>query len=141
MLARITVNLKRKQPKRTIHEPHKPDTSGKAQPRDQTLVLAATEYLHANLRSFQGVTQLAKRFNTNEKRLSRAFRDILDCTVFEFVKEARLDQAMRMLRETGLSITQIADELGYSNSANFATAFKSHFGLTPSQVRNGHPEP
>ncbi|WJJ94286.1 helix-turn-helix transcriptional regulator [Neopusillimonas aromaticivorans] len=80
--------------------------------------------------------QLAKLFRTNEKRLSRAFRDLLGYTVSEFVRRERLNQAERMLRTTGLTITQISEELGYSSSANFATAFKSQFGLTPTELRN-----
>jgi AraC-like DNA-binding protein len=45
------------------------------------------------------------------------------------------DQAKDLLSKTDKSITAIAFELGYSDSANFTRAFKSHTGQNPSQFR------
>jgi AraC-like DNA-binding protein len=40
-----------------------------------------------------------------------------------------------MLQETGLAIQVIANDLGYESQANFATAFRTRFGLSPRDYR------
>ena len=69
------------------------------------------------------------------KRLSRAFRDNLGQTVFEYLRHERLRIAQDLLDSTSLSIASIAKEIGFSTPANFATAFRERFGLTPTEWR------
>jgi len=138
VIARISVHLRHLQSTDTTTGAELVHSNGVLQ-HDQTLVNAVCACLRDRLATPLSTEQLAKIFNTNEKRLSRAFRNILGTTVSEFVRRERLEQAERMLKETALSVTQIAEELGYSSSANFATAFKSHFGETPSKFRNERP--
>jgi len=58
-------------------------------------------------------------------------------TVNEFVRRVRLERAaIKLTIDTNRSITDIALECGFSSSQNFARCFKSHYGLTPSQVRS-----
>ena len=45
------------------------------------------------------------------------------------------DVAQQLLRDTGLQVQHIAESLGYSNAANFATAFRRWTGMTPSEYR------
>ncbi len=75
---------------------------------------------------------------TNEKRLARAFRAYRNQTVFEYIHEERFRRATDLLSGTGLSTASIAEEIGFSSSANFATAFRARFGMTPSAYRNTH---
>ena len=44
-----------------------------------------------------------------------------------------MEQAARLLREGKVNISQIADRVGYADQAHFSTAFKAHFGLSPSE--------
>ena len=46
-----------------------------------------------------------------------------------------IERAKTALTETDKSITEIADELGYSTSANFIRAFKTEMQMTPTQYR------
>jgi AraC-like DNA-binding protein len=56
-------------------------------------------------------------------------------TVFDFLREQRMKEARRLLSETSLEVQAIARELGYGGTANFSTAFRERFGLSPSQFR------
>lgn len=138
VLARIRIHLRRN----TDVEPVASDgpllLAGAAQ-KDRTLVNAARDYLTSRLSHPPSMAQIAKALHTNEKRISRAFRNELGITVFEFLRQERLRRATRMLSETALTIVQIAEELGYSSSANFATAFRAHTGQTPSEFRSKRP--
>ncbi|TKC88855.1 response regulator transcription factor [Trinickia terrae] len=132
VLARIRVHLSRTN--RTLpatkEEMSAPDLSG-----DGVLVRAAVQHLSKRLNNPPGVEQLARIVGTNEKRLSRAFRDHLGETVFEHLRNERLRIAQNLLNNTPLSIARIAEEIGFSSAANFATAFRERFGVTPSTYR------
>jgi len=130
MLARVAIHIGR------MPRPQRPvPAAPTALSKDQVLVSAARQYLAGHLADPPGLRQLAHEVGTHEKRLSRAFREHLGMTVYEFVREERLRVARRLLAETSLSITAIAGELGFSSAANFATAFREKVGSTPSAFR------
>ena len=56
-------------------------------------------------------------------------------TVFEYQRGRRLQLAREALEREGASVNEAAWRAGYNSPANFATAFKRHFGITPRQVR------
>jgi YesN/AraC family two-component response regulator len=102
---------------------------------NQVLARAARQYLSEHLAQPPGVDELARRLGTHEKRLAAAFRQEWGVTVFEYIRSERLRLAQKMLVETSLRIVDIADELGFSTSANFATSFREQTGVTPSDFR------
>lgn len=59
-------------------------------------------------------------------------------TVFEYLRETRLRTAMHLLSTTSMSISDVADEIGFSSAANFATAFREQLGVSPSRWRKRH---
>jgi AraC family transcriptional regulator, activator of mtrCDE len=50
----------------------------------------------------------------------------------------RLQMAARWLRETGLSVSEILQRLGYASAATFHRAFKRAHGVAPSAYRSRH---
>ena len=57
--------------------------------------------------------------------------------------EQQVKQAEELLRQTALSVEQIADSLGYAETASFTHAFKRWTGRPPSrfrQVAGGSPQ-
>lgn len=107
-----------------------PDTTGNG-----ALVRAAVRHLSARLSAPPTVEELARLLGTHEKRLSRAFREELGQTVFEYLRGERLRIAQQLLTGTPLSIAHIAAEIGFSSAANFATAFRERFAISPSAYR------
>ncbi|OZI36147.1 DNA-binding response regulator [Bordetella genomosp. 1] len=131
VLARIQIHLKRAAQRRDTAIPA-------TRPRltaEQVIVNAATHYLSQCLASPPTLPELARKVGTYEKKLSLAFRRQLGKTVFEHLRDARLDRAQQLLTDTRLSITDIAAETGFSTAANFATAFRKKVGQTPSEFR------
>ena len=102
---------------------------------DQVLFNAASSLLLNNLGVTPELGSLARAVNTNPRRLNLAFKHCSGVTVFDFLREARMKQARRLLADTMLEIQQIASELGFGNAANFSTAFRERFGLAPSRYR------
>ena len=79
---------------------------------------------------------LARNAGTNESKLSQAFRAVYGMTVFEYVRNRRMEEARRLLRRCNMSVTEIAFEVGYEHSCNFSVAYKRHFGVTPKSERS-----
>lgn len=79
--------------------------------------------------------KLARDVGTNATKLSHAFRTLYGMTIFEYVRSRRMEEAQRLLRSGGLSVTEIAFEVGYEYPCNFSVAYKRHFGVTPRQER------
>ncbi|AOR72458.1 DNA-binding response regulator [Burkholderia stabilis] len=134
VLARIRIQLartKREQPVDTKNTEN-PFAAGKD---DDIIVRAAIRHLSRTLSNPPTMEQLARAVGTHEKRLSRAFRDNLGQTVFEYLRHERLRIAQDLLDSTSLSIASIAKEIGFSTPANFATAFRERFGITPTEWR------
>ena len=67
----------------------------------------------------------------------RLFKAVDGRTIGEFVTAMRMARALELMQERRLSITQIAFEVGYEHSANFSTAFRRHYGMTPRQAMHG----
>jgi len=130
VIARIRNHLKKII--RTRLDEHLPDLPDGP---DAALVRAAAAVLVRDLRNAPTVEELARLVGTHEKRLSRAFRDNLGQTAGEYIRDTRLKTAQRFLLNTSMSISDIAEEIGFSTAGNFATAFRERFDMTPSDWR------
>lgn len=100
---------------------------------DGVLALAAKRQVQHQLATTPKL--LAASLGVSERRLSRAFRNSVGTTPFEYVRQERMTNAQRLLADTALSIVSISQELGFSSPANFATAFREYTGMAPSDYR------
>lgn len=78
--------------------------------------------------------QIARNVGINMCSLQKHFRQMTGTTIFEYQRNRRLALSRRALEREGASVSHAAWLAGYSSAANFATAFKRRFGITPRQV-------
>ncbi len=64
-----------------------------------------------------------------------SYKEATDLTPGSYLKHLRLVSARVKLRETEISVTEIAYMCGFSNSNHFTTLYKKVFGITPSDER------
>ena len=102
---------------------------------DLAFVNAATQLIGEQLEALPSVGELAERLGLTERRLSTLFRKHLGLTVSGFISEERIRVGCRLLAATPMSVQDIAFEVGFTNSANFSTAFRERMGLTPQAWR------
>lgn len=81
-----------------------------------------------------GVAALGRRFGLSASALQRQFRQAFAVSITEYRRNMRLMQARSDL-EHGSRISEVADRAGYTSAANFSTAFRRHFGVTPSELQ------
>lgn len=67
--------------------------------------------------------------------LQRHFRRSSGQSLFEYLRQQRLLRAREKLRQEGWSISAAALDAGYTSPANFATAFRRAFGVSPSECQ------
>ena len=78
---------------------------------------------------------LAHQVGTNECTLKKGFKEVFGTTVFAFWRDAKMDRAIELLEGGELRIAELAELLGYKNQKHFSTAFKTRFGISPSQFK------
>lgn len=83
------------------------------------------------------VASLARQAGLNGARFARLVKRIFGITPTQLITKTRLAAASRLLRETKLSIAEIALECGFYDHSAFTRAFRAATGLTPTQVRAG----
>lgn len=78
---------------------------------------------------------MARQMGMNANTMQRQFRTAYGTTIFDFLRENSLQRARLALERDALSIKQAAALAGYTSPANFATAYKRRFGVTPKLAR------
>ncbi len=82
------------------------------------------------------LAEVARRVGLNRTSLCNEFKATFGTTVFEFSQSYRMNKAHELLQDRNLSISQVADEVGYDYPGNFTAAFKKHFGKLPKAIRS-----
>lgn len=94
------------------------------------------DYVKLNIHQNLKVSDVAAHFGYNEKYLSHLFSNIAGLPLKQFILNVKMDTANFMLTDSNASIGEIALSLGFSDSHNFAKAYKKIAGLTPTEYRN-----
>ncbi|MBE6023016.1 MAG: helix-turn-helix transcriptional regulator [Cellulosilyticum sp.] len=92
-------------------------------------------YLHANCKQKITIPKLSKQFHINRTTLSDRFFEATGETIITYLNKYRINVAAIMLRESNYSISNIAEEVGFNDTAYFAKLFKKYMFHTPSGYR------
>lgn len=79
------------------------------------------------------VDELASDVGLSRAQLHRRVKEITGIATGRFLRNLRMEQAARLLREGKVNVSQVASSVGYIDQAHFFTAFKTHFGISPSE--------
>jgi AraC-like DNA-binding protein len=86
------------------------------------------------------LARVAGTLFVSERTLKRRLQEE-EASFQNLVDQVRLDRAGELLANTSMTLSQIADALGYADAANFTRAFKRWTGSSPSQFRARSREP
>ncbi|MEI6892903.1 MAG: helix-turn-helix domain-containing protein [Pontiella sp.] len=81
--------------------------------------------------------ELLEIAHMSRSNLMRVFRKATSQTPIEYLVRLRIQKAMEMLRNTSLSITEIAMEVGFNDSNYFTRQFRRILGESPRAFRQG----
>ncbi|MEP7197331.1 MAG: AraC family transcriptional regulator [Saprospiraceae bacterium] len=97
-------------------------------------ILKAKEIILNSLNNPPTIPELAMLIGINQCYLKKGFKEIFGTTVYDFVQEQRMLKAKLLLSTTGLSVSKVAECIGYSSQSNFSNAFKKFTGVLPSEL-------
>jgi len=78
---------------------------------------------------------LCQNMGVSRASLYNRLKSLTSMGANEYVNKLRIEKSMELLRNTEMSITEIAERMGFSSSRYFSTAFKKYTGITPTQFK------
>ena len=81
------------------------------------------------------IRDLASLIGLNEQYFCRFFKKAIGMSPIEYLNEYRIRQAVRLLKDSSLPVTEICLDCGYNNMGNFLREFRKYTGTTPLQYR------
>ena len=81
------------------------------------------------------IEELARQYLINPTTLKTVFKEVYGSSLAAHMKEHRMEKAATLLRETDMSVAEIAGQVGYESQSKFTAAFKEQFGLLPTAYR------
>ena len=100
------------------------------------IVTEIKEFINQHYPSPTIVEEVAETVHLSVNHANSIFKNATGQTLFNYTVAKRINRAKELMLDATLSITDIAQAVGYASSAYFATAFKKNTGLTPMQFRN-----
>lgn len=98
---------------------------------DRESLAYARELLLSRLDCPPSLVELSRLIHMNDCKLKRAFKECFGQTVYQFVREQRLEKAFSLLEEGGHNVSQAAFAVGYTNIGHFSEIFQKRFGIMP----------
>ncbi len=93
------------------------------------------DQLIAHMDSRLTVDELAREYLMNATTLKQLFKKVYGMSIAAHIKEHRMEHAAYLLKNTSMSIGDIAQHVGYDSQSKFTAAFKEHFGMLPKEFR------
>ena len=81
------------------------------------------------------IAELSKQYLINTSTLKEIFKAVYGQPISTYMKEFRVRQAMKLLRETNDTIADIASQVGYQTQGKFSSAFQSIVKMSPREYR------
>jgi AraC family transcriptional regulator of arabinose operon len=102
----------------------------------QVYVEHTLEYIEHNYHKNIKVQGIADYIGINRSYLTNCFKNVLNMSPQEYILNYRMNQASTLLKNTALSVSEIAARVGYDDALNFSKAFKKTYGINPTNFRN-----
>lgn len=101
----------------------------------QRLVRKAMAYIHEHFSEKITRRDIAQYVNISDDHLTYCFRQELGATPIDYLQRYRIHQAKMLLRNKELSVTEIAMNVGFSDSSYFSRIFRRIAGVSPENYR------
>ena len=101
---------------------------------DEELMERIMKVVNENLSDSDfNVEKMCDEVGVSRTQLHRKLKEMTGVPTSEFLRNIRLNEAARLIRERKINITQVSYMVGFANNSHFSTAFKKYFGMSPSE--------
>lgn len=103
---------------------------------DDAFLQAITEVMYANLSNEHfGAKDLAIEVGLSRSQIHRRLNRINGKSVTQFIREIRLEEALKLLKNNVATVSEISYQVGFSSPTYFNKCFHDYFGYPPGMVR------
>ena len=101
--------------------------------RQKKLSLAekVTNYIQDNFSSDLSNEEIGRQFNYHPNYINRVIQKHTGQSLHQYVLSCRVAKALEMLQTSGMSVTEVAEKVGFSSIKHFSQTFKSIYGYSP----------
>lgn len=94
-------------------------------------------YLEEHISEYITAEDVAVSFNYSKDHLSRILSRDTGVSLKEYINRYKVERACMLLRTSALSVREIGEMVGYTDSNLFTKFFKYHMKVTPTEYKNG----
>ena len=96
---------------------------------------AVVEYLQQNYAQPLSLDTISSRFGYTPQYLSSLFHKDTGTTIQDFLQRLRVEEACRLM-DSKVSLTELAQAVGYTDTKHFSKVFRKHKGISPREYRS-----
>jgi len=104
---------------------------------DNQIFNKIVEYINYNYQENIELKECAEKYHTSPNYIARMFKKYYGISFITYLNSLRIKKAQELLRNTDLSIKEIAYKVGYNNLNYFYKIFKRNMEATPKDFKNG----
>lgn len=119
---------------KSYHEPAVADCVNDRRPSDFR-IRNALSFIRQNLGNRPTIEKVAKEVGLSRSRFFEQFKGCVGISPQHYIDSSRVSCATTLLTRSAASLTEISDELGFSQPAHFTRFFIQHTGVAPSTFR------
>ena len=98
-------------------------------------LISCIELMESNIEQPLSTSELAGMVNVSNRQLERLFKTYLDTTPTLYYQQLRLKAGYELLKQTTMSVLEVASTTGFSSSDYFSRRFRVQFGVSPTEAR------
>jgi AraC-like DNA-binding protein len=95
----------------------------------------ASRYIHEHYGEDIGIALLSRVACMSSTKFKASFRKAFGVTVYSYIREVRMDEAVKMFERGNMPIADVAQAVGYTKPGAFAAAFRKQTGMLPSDCK------
>lgn len=98
-------------------------------------ILLVKKYIHQHYNQDLSLDVLSTEVHLTPRYLSALFIKEVGCGINKYIKKVRMEKAKDLLLQTNMKISEIAQQVGYTNLSYFCKSFVDDFEMTPEKFR------
>jgi AraC-like DNA-binding protein len=100
------------------------------------VIKESLHFIHSHVHESFSVKSLAAHLKCHPDFLSRKFKKFLGMELSDYMRQARIERAKKLLENPKLSIDDVAEQTGFSDRVNFSKVFRRLAGLPPGHYKS-----
>ena len=104
-------------------------------PVSDTLLSSAISYMETNLDKNLLIEDIAKHLNVDRSTFTKKFKATFNIPPHKYLLKLKLSKAEMLLEMSEYNISEISEQLGFTDNYIFSKIFKKHYGISPNAYR------